>query len=56
MFEWIEANAILVTVIAVIVGVLVTAVIFRRRRNFGYGRRKAEPADPVEVRRQNPPD
>lgn len=56
MSEWIRANAFAFIVVAVIVGVLLTVLIMSRRRNFGYGRTKGKPADPAEVRRQNPPD
>lgn len=56
MLEWIQANTVALVVVAVIVAVLLTIVIFSRRRNFGYGRAKGKPADPGNVRRQNPPD
>jgi len=54
--EWVYANALAIIVVAVLVAVLLTVLIFSRRRNFGYGRAKGKPADPAEVRRQNPPD
>jgi hypothetical protein len=56
MFNWLQANLVAFTIVAVIVVVLLTVVIFSRRRNFGYGRVKGKPANPTEVRRQNPPD
>ena len=56
MLEWIQSNVVTVTLITLAIVVLLTIVIFRRRRNFGYGRTKAKPVDPAEVRRQNPPN
>jgi|GEM_PF-2135440 preprotein translocase subunit SecG len=56
MLDWIQANAIAVVVVAVVVGLLLTAVIMHRRRNFGFGRVIGKPEDPERVRRQNPPD
>ena len=55
MMNWIQANVAVFVVIALIVAVLLTVVIFKRR-NFGYGRKQAEPSNPDRVRRQNPPD
>ena len=55
MMNWIQANVAVFVVIALIVAVLLTVVIFKRR-NFGYGRKPAQPVSPRKVRRENPPD
>jgi hypothetical protein len=56
MLEWMQANTIPLALVAIIVGVLLTIIVFSRRRNFGRGRLKGTAADPSEVRRENPPD
>ncbi len=53
--QWLHRNALEWIVVLAVICIGITIAIFRRRRSFERGPRKGEAADPVKVKRENPP-